>query len=75
MSLNERLKFTDKEIIEKGSRVLIKELGYSGFLRFIRQVENSSKEDYLNIDKEIFKDKSVDDIFEEAKEHWENKES
>lgn len=31
MSLNERLKFTDKEIIEKGSRVLIKELGYSGF--------------------------------------------
>lgn len=75
MSLNERLKFTDKEIIEKGSRVLIKELGYSGFLRFIRQVENSSKEDYLNIDKEIFKDMSVDDIFEEAKEHWENKES
>ncbi len=67
MSLNERLKFTDKEIIEKGSRVLIKELGYSGFLRFIRQVESSSKEDYLNIDKEIFKDMSVDDIFEEAK--------
>ncbi|SDY53130.1 hypothetical protein SAMN05660462_00237 [Proteiniborus ethanoligenes] len=75
MSLNERLKFTDKEIIEKGSRVLIKELGYSGFLRFIRQVESSSKEDYLNIDKEIFKDMSVDDIFEEAKEHWENRES
>lgn len=74
MSLNERLKFTDKEIIEKGSRVLIKELGYSGFLRFIRQVESSSKEDYLNIDKEIFKDMSVDDIFEEAKEHWENRE-
>lgn len=75
MSLNERLKFTDKEIIEKGSRALIKELGYSGFLRFIRQVESSSKEDYLNIDKEIFKDMSVDDIFEEAKEYWENRES
>lgn len=29
----------DREIIEKGSRALIKELGFNGFLRFIRQVE------------------------------------
>lgn len=31
MLLNEKSKFTDREIIEKGSRALIKELGYSGF--------------------------------------------
>lgn len=74
MLSNEKLRFTDKEIIEKGSRILIKELGYSGFLRFIRQAENSSKEDYLKIEKEIFREMSVNNIYEEAQEHWENNE-
>jgi phage host-nuclease inhibitor protein Gam len=73
MLLNDGVKYTDKEIIEKGSRLLIKELGYSGFLRFIRHSESISKEDYLNIEKEIFKDISVDKIFDNAKEYWENK--
>ena len=50
MLLNEKSKFTDREIIEKGSRVLIKELGYSGFLRFIRHSEGISKEDYLKLE-------------------------
>lgn len=70
MLSNERMRFTDKEIVEKGSRVLIKELGYSGFLRFIRRVEGSSKEDYLKINERVFKGMSLDDIFEGAKEHW-----
>ncbi|HHT96851.1 MAG TPA: hypothetical protein GXZ90_03020 [Clostridiales bacterium] len=73
MLSNEKLRFTDKEIIEKGSRILIKELGYSGFLRFIRQTESSSKEDYLKTSEEIFEEMSVDDIYEEAQEHWKNK--
>lgn len=46
MLSNERSKYTDREIIEKGTRALIKELGYSGFLRFIRQSEGIGKEDY-----------------------------
>ena len=46
MLLNEKSNLTDREIIEKGSRALIKELGYSGFLRFIRYSEGMSKEDY-----------------------------
>ena len=54
MLSNERSKFTDREIIEKGSRALIKELGYSGFLRFIRHSEGISKEDYLKVEDEIF---------------------
>ncbi len=74
MLLNEKSKFTDREIIEKGSRVLIKELGYSGFLRFIRHSDGISKEDYLKFEDEIFKDMSLDDIYESAKEHWECKE-
>ncbi len=73
MLLNERSKLTDREIIEKGSRALIKELGYSGFLRFIRHSEGVSKEDYLKLEDEIFKDMSLDDIFDNAKDHWENK--
>ena len=74
MLLNEKTKFTDKEIMEKGSRALIKELGYSGFLRFIRHSEGISKEDYLKLEDELFKELSVDDIFDNAKEYWENKE-
>ncbi|MCF6464511.1 hypothetical protein [Clostridium sp. Cult2] len=73
MLLNEKSKFTDREIIEKGSRALIKELGYSGFLRFIRHSEGISKEDYLKLEGEIFDDLSLDEIFDNAKEHWENR--
>ena len=72
MLLNERSKYTDREIIEKGSRALIKELGYSGFLRFIRQSEGISKEDYLKRDDEIFDEMSLEEIYNKAKKHWDN---
>lgn len=74
MLLNEKSKFTDREIIEKGSKALIKELGYSGFLRFIRHSEGISKEDYLKLEDEIFNEMSLDKIYDKAKEHWENRE-
>ncbi|WP_198927513.1 hypothetical protein [Tissierella creatinophila] len=74
MLLNEKSKFTDREIIEKGSRALIRELGYSGFLRFIRHSEGVGKEDYLKLENEIFNDMSLDAIFDNAKNHWEDKE-
>lgn len=73
MLSNERVKYTDKEIIERGSKALIKELGYSGFLRFIRHSEDASKEDYLKLEEQMFKGISVDKIFDDAKEYWENK--
>lgn len=73
MLLNENSKFTDREIIEKGSRALIKELGYSGFLRFIRHSDNMSNKDYLKIEDEIFDDMSLDEIYDNAKKHWEEK--
>ncbi|GAQ25689.1 hypothetical protein [Tepidanaerobacter syntrophicus] len=74
MLLNEKSKFTDREIIEKGSRALIKELGYSGFLRFIRYAEGISKEDYLKLEDEIFEGMSLDEIYDNAKKYWESKE-
>lgn len=73
MLLNEKSKFTDKEILERGSRALIKELGYSGFLRYICQSEGISNEDYLKLENEIFDDMSLDEIYNNAKERWENK--
>ncbi|PRR81745.1 hypothetical protein [Clostridium vincentii] len=69
MLLNEKSKYNDKEIIEKGSSVLIKELGYSGFIRFIRQVENNGSEDYLSIQQEIYKDMNIDEIYKQAKDN------
>ena len=73
MLLNEKRNLTDREIIEKGSRALIKELGYSGFLRFIRHSEGLSKEDYLKL--EMFSDMTLDEIYDNAKEHWDEKNS
>jgi len=70
MLLNEKRKLTDKEIIEKGSRALINELGYSGFLRFIRHSEGVSNEDYLKLESEMFSDMTLDEIYDRAKEHW-----
>lgn len=75
MLSNEKLKYSDKEIIEKGSKALIKELGYSGFIRFIRQVDVHSGQDYLKEQKHIYKNMSLDGIFDEAQKHWGNKES
>ena len=74
MLLNEKSNFTDREIMEKGSRVLIKELGYSGFLRYIRHSEGASKEDYLKLENNVFDDMSLDDIYDNAKEHWDKQE-
>ena len=73
MLLNEKRNLTDREIIEKGSRALIKELGYSGFLRFIRHSEGLSKEDYLKLENEMFSDMTLDEIYDNAKKHWDEK--
>ena len=75
MLSNEKSKFTDREIIEKGSKALIKELGHSGFLQYIRHKEGIGKNDYLQIRKEIFEGMTLNEIYEGAKEHWEDIES
>jgi len=70
MLSNENFKFSDKEIIERGSKALIRELGYSGFLRYIRNFEEGHGEDYLKVQDEIYKDMSLDEIFEKASINW-----
>jgi len=73
MLSNEKSQFNDKEIIEKGSRALIRELGYSGFLRYIRQVETIDDEDYIKIQDSIYKDIGLEELYLTAKKNWENK--
>lgn len=75
MLSNENYKLSDKEIIEKGSRALIKELGYSGFLRYIRNFEDGHGEDYLKVQNDIYNDMSLDEIFEKASSSWQKTES
>ena len=73
MLSNEKYQYSDKEIIEKGSRALIRELGYSGFLRYIRNFEDRHGEDYLKVQDGIYKDMSVDEIYEKASSGWQDK--
>jgi hypothetical protein len=70
MLSNENFKFSDKEIIEKGSRALINELGYSGFLRYIRHFEEGHRKDYLKVQDDVYKDMSLDEIFKQASDIW-----
>lgn len=41
--------------------------------QIIRHSEGISKENYLKLEDEIFDNQSVDEIFDNAKEHWENR--
>lgn len=70
MLSNENYKFSDKEIIEKGSRALIKELGYAGFLRYIRNFEEGHGEDYLKVQDNIYKGMSLFEVFDKASCNW-----
>lgn len=73
MLLSESMKYSDKEIIEKGSRALIKEIGYAGFIRYIRQIEGFSNNDYIKVQDDIYKDMNLDEVFEKASNTWENR--
>lgn len=60
----------DNEIIEKGTKILIKELGYSGYLRFIRMYEHGEG-DYLRVKEDLFKGMTLEELSDKAMEHWE----
>lgn len=60
----------DIEIRNLGMKSLINTLGYAGMIRFLRQFSKGSG-DYLELQKEIFKGMSADEIYEKAKKHYE----
>lgn len=69
MLLNNIKTLPNSEIIEKGARALINELGYTGYITFMRMFERGEG-NYLNIQDEIFKDMSIREISENAMKFW-----
>lgn len=65
------MEISDSAIVEKGTSVLLKELGYSGFIKYIRLLTKGNN-DYLILQDDIFKDMTVDEIFQSAKDNWKN---
>lgn len=49
---------------------LIQSLGYADALRFLAQF-NPGHGDYVKQQEQIFGDASVDEIYEQARKHWE----
>jgi hypothetical protein len=59
----------DIEIRNLGMKSLINTLGYAGMIRFLRQFSKGSG-DYLELQKDLFKGMTVDEIYEKAKRHY-----
>ncbi|EMS71478.1 hypothetical protein [Ruminiclostridium cellobioparum] len=73
MLTNKNNDMTDTEIIEKANKAIIKELGVSGYMRYLRlRQPNNEGKDFVKEQEELYKDLSVDDLSQMARKHWEN---
>lgn len=72
MMVNNDLELSDVAIVEKGTSVLLRELGYSGFIQYLRLLTKGNN-DYLKIQDKIYEGMSLDEIFNDASEHWKRK--
>lgn len=59
MELNNK----DKELIERGTKALINELGYSGFLKYISRIHLCSKS-YFREQEVVYKGVAADEEYE-----------
>ena len=66
------MELTESAVMEKGTMVLLKELGYSGFMKYLRLLSNGNQ-NYMDVRDEIFEGQSIDDVFASAKKNWENR--
>jgi len=64
------IELTESAIMERGTMVLLKELGYSGFIKYLKMLTNGNQ-DYMTVQNKIYEGQSIDDIFEAAKKSWE----
>ena len=72
MLANKNNELTDTEIIEKANKAIIKELGVSGYMRYLRlrQLNNEGK-DYIKEQEELYKDTDVKELSQMARNNWE----
>ena len=59
---------TDIQVRNKGFRILLQELGSIDTIRFLSQIPCEPR-DYMTIQDELFKDQTVDDIYERARQY------
>lgn len=72
MLMNKNNEMSDAEIIEKANKAIIREIGVSGYMRYLRlrQPNNDSK-DYVKEQEELYKDMSAEELSRIARKHWE----
>lgn len=72
MLTNKSDEMSDAEIIEKANKAIIKELGVSGYMRYLRlRQANNDGRDYVKEQDELYKDLSVGELTQMARKHWE----
>lgn len=68
---DQRFARSEMALREAGFMVLVRSLGYADTLRFLTQL-SPGQGDYLEWQDQIFGDAGVDEIYEQAREHWEH---
>lgn len=69
---DQRFERSEQVVRETGLVALIQSLGYADALRFLVQV-SSGQGDYLAWQDQMFGDASVDELYEQARKHWEGR--
>ena len=60
---------SDAAVRQAGYMAIIQSLGYADAIRFLIQI-NPGQGDYLEWQDHIFRQSSVDELYEQAQEHW-----
>ena len=69
--IDEQFTRSDMVLREMGYAALIQSLGYADALRFLVQI-NPGQGSYLAWQEQLFGESSVDEIYEQARKHWES---
>lgn len=67
---DQRFVRSEMALQETGFMVLVQSLGYADTIRFLTQL-SPGRGDYLEWQEQVFGDASVDEIYEQARKHWE----
>jgi hypothetical protein len=67
---DQRFARSEMALRETGFMILMRSLGYADTLRFLSQL-SSGQGDYLEWQEQVFGDAGVDQIYEQARKHWE----
>lgn len=67
---DQRFDRSEQIVRETGFVALVESLGYADAVRFLAQL-GSGQGDYLAWQEQVFGDSSVDELYDQARKHWE----